>query len=89
MRGVPIIYGKLGVLLKDGRLRKGLELEEASMLIGITNGSYLWRCEKGVSNFPARSLGRALELYDIPVADSVIAITEDFKSGLIDFLRHK
>lgn len=89
MRGIAIQYKKLGAILKDGRIRKGLELEEASMLIGITNGAYLWRCEKGMSNFPARSLRRALELYGIKAADATIAICDDFQAGTIDFLRKK
>lgn len=89
MRGVVVSYEKLGKLLKEGRERKGMTLDEAAMIIGVTNGQYLWRCENDWSNFPAGSLRRALDLYDIKQADAVDLICEDFRSALVSFLRKK
>mgnify|MGYP001567339102 CR=1 FL=1 len=90
MRGIKIHHTRLGKLMKQGRERRGLVLEEAAMLIGLTNGQYLWRCEKGEhGNFPARSVVRALELYGIAKADAITAICDDFKAATIEYLRKK
>ncbi len=89
MRGILAKYTKLGSLLREGRERKGMTLESAAMIVGMTNGQYLWRCEQAISNFPARFLSRALDLYDIPVAQAVDAIVDDFQTATIEFLREK
>lgn len=89
MRGIKVSYKVLSQLLKDGRERKQLRLEEAAMMIGMTSASYLCRCESGVENFPASSLKRALGIYGIPISDAASAICEDFQGATLDFLRAK
>lgn len=87
MRGVNIVYRELGALLREGRERKQMNLEEAAMVLGLTNRQYLSRCERGTDNFPAKKLKRALELYRIPIADAVGAAAADFTTGTTKFLR--
>lgn len=86
MRGANIRYLKLGVLLKEGRLRKHMELADACMLIGISTPQYLWRCEKGLSNFPVSLLKRALEIYGIPSEHGVEVMVKDFAASMREFL---
>ena len=89
MRGVKVIYKNLGSLLREGRERKHMDLTEAAMILGLTNKQYLWRCENVVSNFPARKIKRALELYRIPVGDAVAAASKDFTESVRAFLEKK
>lgn len=87
MYGIHVRYKNLGQLMREGRERKQLSLNEAALMLGLTNKQYLWRCETGTSNFSADVLKNALELYRIPVSDSVEAATKDFTDGLGKFLR--
>lgn len=89
MRGVKVVYRNLGTLLREGRERKGLSLPQAAMVLGLTNRQYVWRCESGTSNFPAKKLKRALELYRIPAADAIAAAASDFTESMSEFLRGK
>ena len=73
--------------MKQGRERKRLSLPDAATYLGITNGQYLCRCENGISNFPTKSLKRALDLYKIPVATAVEAAVNDFQASMVEFLR--
>ncbi len=89
MRGANIKYKHLCQLLKEGRERKHIDPEEAVMILGLTNSQYLWRCEHGISNFPATVIKRALDLYHIPVFDAVEAAQKDFFESVTEFLNSK
>ncbi len=86
MRGAAIRYTALGDLLRQGRERKHLTLEQAAVMIGITNGSHLSLCELGRRNFPPERLARALKLYEIAPSDALRIVMQDFESGMQDFL---
>lgn len=89
MRGLKVSYSNLAELMKQGRETKNIRLQDAAMLIGVTNGQYLWACENGHANFPAGKIKRAIELYGLKKADVITAICEDFRAGAIEFLRDK
>lgn len=87
MRGAAVRYIELGRLLKEGRERKGLSLNVATSLLGLTDACYLSRCEHGTNNFPAAKLKRALTLYKIPVSDAIEKAVEDYRVGLRRMLK--
>lgn len=89
MKGVHVEYKRLGALLREGRERKRMTIGVAAMAIGLTNGSYLARCERGSSNFPAGKLKEALKIYRIPAATAVTAASEDFVDSISGYLRGK
>lgn len=90
MRGAKVLYKKLGRLLREGRERQKMSLKDAALVLGLTNEHYLWRCEDARwANFPAAKLRRALDLYKIPPADAVAAMSEDFRAGMLAFLKAK
>lgn len=82
MRGAKVVYVELGKLMREGRERKNMTLDNAAMMLGFSTVSYLASCERGNCNFPVRKLARALELYAIPVQDAISAATEDYKAGM-------
>lgn len=89
MKGAQIKYKGLGKLLREGREHLGVSVESASMMIGITNGSYLARCERGESNFPLAKLRRACDLYKLKSSDVIDRILEDYRKGMLETLKGK
>lgn len=89
MRGVGIVYRQLGSVLKGARERAKLSREEAAMLLGLSNRNFLCNCENGKTNFPAKLLPRACEVYEVTGAALIEAIVEDEVRGLTKFLKGK
>jgi transcriptional regulator with XRE-family HTH domain len=77
---------KLGALLRRGREKAGMTLESAATMIGMTNISYLSRCELGSSNFPGTKLKRAIKVYGLDPKAVVDTAVEDYEIGMDDWL---
>lgn len=89
MRGLRIQHTKLGAYLKQARLDAGLTLADAAMVIGLSSESHLWKCENGHVTFPAQSLRRACEVYEIKLADTVEVLIEDTADSIRNFFKKK
>ena len=89
MTGAGIRYRKLGELMKSARLRAGLTAEEAAMMLGLSSPNCLYNAEAGDTNFPARKLKRAVQVYSISRRAIIEAIVDDDVAGLSKFLGGK
>lgn len=89
MRGMHVEYRSLSALLREGRERAGLSVESAATMIGLTNASYLARCERGDSNFPASRLKRAVKVYALKPEAVLDALVSDYKKGIVEWLGAK
>jgi transcriptional regulator with XRE-family HTH domain len=82
-------YKSLSALLREGRESAGLSVESAATMIGLTNASYLARCERGDSNFPASRLKRAVKIYALKPESVLEAIVSDYRKGILKWLGGK
>jgi len=89
VRGIKVIHKHLGKLLIDGRERKLLSRQQAAIILGFNDWRYLYRCEKGINNFPAKKLKRAIHVYKLNHEDMADAILSDVKEGLLLFFKGK
>jgi hypothetical protein len=87
VRGVGVVYKQLGRVLKGARERSRLTREDATMLLGLSNRNFLCNCENGKTNFPAKLLPRACELYELSSAAIIEAIITDEIASLTKFFK--
>lgn len=89
MRGMKVAYRQLGIVLKGARERAKLTREEATMMLGLSNRNFLCNCENGKTNFPAKLLPRACDLYDLRPTAVIEAVVDDEVKALQKFFKEK
>lgn len=86
MRNLKLHHARLGRILKDARLKKGLNQQAAAAVIGFHDRRHLHLAENGSIGITAPKLARAIKLYSLKIHEVIEASVADYRDALKEFL---